>query len=175
MNARRIGIFLALWSFGFALVHVAWALGWRGGMPDSFPPISERPVFLMYDVVAGLLMFAAAGVSVLLARGRLPHRAKSLLLRATLVGAVAALVRGAPALMLDAAERVSFGVGLFADIWFTVAGASGLMLWAAARGASELRAAADVHVLPGHPAGVIRDEEAHHIGDVAGGAEPVER
>ena len=71
MSARRVGIFLALWSFGFACVHVAWALGWRAGVPESSPPISERPIFLTYDLVSGGLMFAAAWVSVLLIRENL--------------------------------------------------------------------------------------------------------
>lgn len=94
---------------------------------------------MIYDIVAGMLMFTATGVSLLLARGRLSLRAKSLLLRATLVGAIAALVRGVPTLSLDLIERTHFGLGMFADVWFTVAGAFGLMLWAAERG--PLRAA----------------------------------
>ena len=93
MSIRRVGIFLALWSFGFACVHVAWALGWRAGVPDSASPISERPVFLTYDLVSGGLMFVAAGVAVSLIREDMSQRVRDLLLRATLVGSLLALLR----------------------------------------------------------------------------------
>lgn len=129
MSARRVGIFLALWSFGFACVHVAWALGWRAGVPESSPPISERPIFLTYDIVSGGLMFAAAWVCVLLIRENLSQRARDMLLRATLVGSVLALLRGVPALVLDVVDGVQPGLGLYADVWFVVAGSAGVLLW----------------------------------------------
>ena len=56
----------------------------------------------------------------------------------TLVGSVAALLRGAPAPMLDVADKAPVGVGLLADIWFTVAGAAGLALWTATREPAEV-------------------------------------
>ncbi|AKU15792.1 hypothetical protein [Luteipulveratus mongoliensis] len=59
MKTRTLGIVLAIWSFGFAGVHMAWAAGCRGGPPDSYAPSSGRPWFLAYDILAGLLMHAA--------------------------------------------------------------------------------------------------------------------
>lgn len=131
-RTRSLGIFLAVWSFGFACVHLAWAAGWRGGLDDSFGPIFERPWFLAYDVLAGLLMYAAAAGALRLAGGR----ATPALLRVTQVAAIGALLRGAPALVFDVIggtyDVVSFG----ADVWFTVAGAAGLILWSRASRAS---------------------------------------
>ncbi len=98
-------------------------------MPESSPPISERPIFLTYDLVAGGLMFAAAGVAAGLARGDISRRVMGVLLRATLVGSLLALVRGVPALVWDVLSGAQPGLGLFADFWFVVAGAAGLLLW----------------------------------------------
>jgi len=136
MSVRRVGFFLTLWSFGFACVHIAWALGWRAGVPDSAAPISERPVFLTYDLVAACLMFAASGVAVLLIRDGLSQRVRSMLLRATLVGSLLALLRGVPALVWDVWAGAPLGLGPCADVWFVVAGATGLLLWNAVRGAT---------------------------------------
>jgi len=124
MNARRLGPLLCFWSFGFACVHLAWAAGWRGGLPADFAPISDRPWFLAYDVAAGLLMYAAAVVAALLALGR----GTPLLARATVVGSVLALGRGLPALVFDLSSGELGGVGFGADVWFTVAGILGFML-----------------------------------------------
>lgn len=123
-GARALGVLLAAWSFGFACVHMAWALGWRGGLPSSFAPISERPWFLAYDVLAGLLMYAAAVVAVLLGAG---HTGR-VLRRATLAGAVLSLLRGAPALVFDVVGGDYDLVGFGADVWFTVSGILGLLL-----------------------------------------------
>lgn len=134
MTSRIIGGFLAVWSFGFACVHVAWALGWRAGVPADAAPISERPVFLAYDVLAGVLMFVAAAVCLLLARGGLPRRARRLLEVATVVGAGLALARGVPALVWDVATgEVGAHLGFAVDGWFTVAGVAGLALVRASR------------------------------------------
>jgi hypothetical protein len=127
-RARILGTFLAVWSLSFACVHMAWAVGWRGGVPDSFAPISERPWFLAYDIGSGLLMYAAAAGALLLAAGR----GGQLLLRVTVLASVLALLRGAPALALDVATGAYDVVGFGADIWFTVAGGCGLLLAAAA-------------------------------------------
>ncbi len=97
-------------------------------MPESSPPISERPVFLTYDLVSGGLMFAAAWVALTLIRGDMSQRVRDLLLRATLVGSLLALLRGVPALVWDVLAGAEPGVGLFADVWFVVAGAAGLLL-----------------------------------------------
>ena len=124
MNARTPGCLLAAWSFGFACTHMAWAVGWRGGVPADAPPISERPVFLAYDVIAGLLMYVAAGVAVVLSTYRAPRW-----LRVTTAAAAGlALLRGVPALVFDIATRDFTAVGFFADIWFVTAGAGGLLL-----------------------------------------------
>ena len=40
--------------------------------------------------------------------------------------------------MLDVADNAPVGVGLLADIWFTVAGAAGLALWTATREPAEV-------------------------------------
>ena len=121
---RRIGLLLSVWSFGFACVHMAWAAGWRGGLPADSTPISDRPWFLAHDVVAGLLMYGAAGVAVLLALGR----GSRFMVRATLVGSLVALGRGVPAVALDLASGEHTAVGLGVDVWFTVAGVLGLVL-----------------------------------------------
>lgn len=125
MKPQIIGKSLAAWSFSFGCVHLAWAAGWRGGLDDSFESIFERPWFLAYDVLAGLLMIAAAGGALLLASGSGTARLR----RVTQVASILALLRGAPALVMDAVDGdfglVSFGV----DVWFTVAGVAGLLLW----------------------------------------------
>ena len=124
-RAHRLSILLAVWSFGFACVHMAWAAGWRGGLPDSFDSIFERPWFLAYDIVAGLLMYAAAVGALMLTFGRATPRLR----KATVICSVLALLRGAPAVLFDVMggdyDVVSFG----ADVWFTVSGIAGLALW----------------------------------------------
>lgn len=120
-----LGIFVAVWSFGFACVHLAWAAGWRGGLAASFDSIFDRPWFLAYDVLAGLLMYAAAAGALLLASGRATPRLRAV----TRGAAVLALLRGAPALAMDVLGG-DFGVVSFgADVWFTVSGVAGLLLW----------------------------------------------
>lgn len=124
MNARTLGRLLAAWTFGFACVHMAWAVGWRGGVPAGAAPISERPAFLVYDVVAGLLMYVAAGVAVVLGANRAPRWLRV----TTAVAAGLALLRGVPALVFDIATREFTGVSFFADIWFVTAGGGGFLL-----------------------------------------------
>jgi hypothetical protein len=128
MTDRVLATVLATWSAAFAVVHAAWALGWRGGVPAGTPDIADRPVFLTYDVVAGLLMVAAAVVVGLLVR-----RPTRLLLRLTAVGSVLALLRGVPALAIDLAGGDLSGVGVLADTWFSLSGVLGLVLWARLR------------------------------------------
>ena len=129
MRTRALGIFIAVWSASFALVHVAWAVGWRAGVPHDAPPIHDRPWFLAYDLAAGLLMFAAAGVAVRLTSGDPDPRRDARWRTASLVGAVAALARGLPAVGWDLATGRLSGVGFLADVWFTVAGLAGVALW----------------------------------------------
>lgn len=127
MIPRRLGWFLALWSLAFACTHVAWALGWRGGMEPGMPAITDRPWFLAYDLLAAALMFAAAPVAVALGSGR----ASLLLRRLTVACSALALARGLPALVLDVADSTYDVVGFGADVWFTVAGACGFALLSA--------------------------------------------
>ncbi len=124
LRARVLAVFLGLWSAGFACVHMAWALGWRWGVPSDAAPISERPWFLTYDLVAGLIMYAAAAVCVAFYLGR----ETPMLHRATAIGSVLALLRGVPALVIDVAAGSFSGVGFGADVWFTTAGLAGLAL-----------------------------------------------
>lgn len=128
MTARASGWFLAIWSAAFAFVHIAWAAGWRAGVPADAPPISDRPWFLAYDLLAGGLMLAAAPVAMALAHGS----TRRLLRRATTAGAILALARGLPALILDVTAGTYDGLSFGADIWFTVAGLAGLLLARAA-------------------------------------------
>ncbi|TQL66377.1 hypothetical protein FB381_0231 [Nocardioides albertanoniae] len=123
-RGRVVGWLLAAWSFSFACVHFAWALGWEGGLPGGTPPIADRPWFLAYDVAAGLLMVVAAPVAVAIGRGR----AGRWLRRTTLVVAVLALLRGAPALAIDVATSEYSGVSFGSDVWFVLAGLGGLIL-----------------------------------------------
>lgn len=126
---RTVAAALAAWSVGFALVHVAWALGWRAGVPADVAPISERPVFLTYDLVAAVLMVGAAVVACVLAWGPQGPSVRSRLRVAVLVGSVAALLRGVPAVGIDVVTWSGSTVGVLSDLWFTVAGAAGLVLW----------------------------------------------
>lgn len=130
---KPLGYLLAAWSFSFAVVHVAWALGWRAGLEADMPPITDRPWFLTYDLVAAMLMFLAAAVAVLLARGGLDRRTRDRLVVLTLVGSVLALGRGLPALVWDVTTDTYGFVSFGADVWFTVAGAVGLGLASLAR------------------------------------------
>jgi hypothetical protein len=104
--------------------------------------ISERPWFLAYDLLAGLLMYAAAAVCAVFARGA----ETPLVRRATVICSVLALGRGVPALVFDAASGDMTGVGFGADVWFTVAGVAGLALVRVSRPASPRRTSA-----PGRP------------------------
>lgn len=136
--------FLALWSASFACVHVAWALGWEAGVPADAAPIAERPWFLAYDLLAGLLVYAAAGVCVLFALGKETSRLR----RTTVVCSVLALGRGLPALALDLATTTFSGVGFGADVWFTVAGLAGLALVSVSRRAAPGRTPAPGRLPP---------------------------
>lgn len=130
-----LSVFLGLWSFGFACVHVAWALGWRAGVPADADPISERPWFLAYDLLAALLMYAAAVGCAVFAAGRQGRRLR----RTTVACSALALGRGVPALVLDVGSGHLTGVGFAADVWFTVAGIAGLALVRVSRSASRRR------------------------------------
>jgi len=109
----------------FAAAHFYWAGGGRLGTADNLGAISDRPLFLAYDLAAGLGFLCAAAVATVLATGLLGGRLRSHLLSATLCGAVLALVRGAGGLAQDAitvAMGRGLGVGVMYDFWFAVAG-----------------------------------------------------
>jgi len=148
MRTRVLGICLAVWSFAFACVHVGWALGWRGGLPDDLPSIADRPWFLAYDILAGLLMYAAAAVALFLLGADPADRRTRTWRTATLIGSIAALGRGLPALAWDLDNGELSGVAFLADVWFTVAGVAGLLLWRATRATSRRRSPAPGRPLP---------------------------
>ncbi len=141
---RRVGVILSLWCGWFAAVHVAWALGWRWGVPDRLPPISERPVFLAYDLLAACSMILLAVLALALARRAVILRANSWALKVLRAGAVVTGVRavvgaiGDVALALD--EQAPTTVTLVADLWFTVAAALMLALLVANHRATAGRA-----------------------------------
>jgi len=148
MRTRVLGTCLAVWSFAFACVHVAWALGWRGGLPEDLPSMADRPWFLAYDLLAGLLMYAAAAVALFLADADPADRRTPRWRMATLVGSIAALGRGVPALAWDVGNGELTGVAFLADVWFTFAGVAGMLLWRATRAASPRRSPAPGRPLP---------------------------
>lgn len=119
-----LGRVTALWCAGFALTHGYWALGGRAGVDAGVPDIATRPVFLAYDVVAGLLLLGGAVFAVVVAAGRVP--AVSVPLARRVAGAVAVLlaVRGLVGVLQDALTLASgdaLGVGAVYDAWFLVA------------------------------------------------------
>ncbi|MDI9896309.1 MULTISPECIES: hypothetical protein [Nocardiaceae] len=137
---RTVAYFLALSSAVFAAVHVAWAAGWRGGVPAEIAPIGERPVFLAYDLVATAIIAIGAGLFAWFGTGiesTVWHRRVTF---AMLVGSCLALARGVPASMLDVVTLAQGGqvqtVGIIADLWFGVVGTGGFVI---ARSARRLR------------------------------------
>jgi len=123
---ERLALAGAIWSALFALAHFYWASGGRLGTTDNLVPISHRPLFLAYDLAAGLVLLSAAAVATVLTSGLLKARLWSGLLTVTVWGAVIALVRGASGLAQDtiaAALGRGTDVGVIYDIWFAVAGA----------------------------------------------------
>lgn len=122
---ERLALAGAMWSVLFAAAHFYWAGGGRLGTADNLGAISDRPLFLAYDLAAGLGLLCAAAVATVLARGLRGGRLRSHLLSATLCGAVVALVRGVGGLAQDAitvAMGRGPGVGVIYDLWFAVAG-----------------------------------------------------
>lgn len=115
-------------SFGFACIHIAWALGWRVGLDPAYASISDRPWFLAYDLLAAFLMYVAAVIAWLLAHGNLSPRVTRRLVALTLIGSALSLARGLPALAWDAVTGATGLVGLGADLFFTVAGLLGVAL-----------------------------------------------
>lgn len=139
---RAVSYAIAGLCTGFATVHMAWAFGWRGGIPDSAGPIGDRPIFLAYDIGAGLLMYVAAGVCIALAGRELNEQWHRRAVLAILVASAFALMRGVPALMFDAYAATTgtavHPTSVLADVWFTVVGLGGLVLWRAMTGSQRV-------------------------------------
>lgn len=113
---------LSINSVWFAVLHVLWALGWRWGIPASMPSVSERPLFLVYDLVAAVLMVFLAVVAAIVARQ--PAMLDRRLWRGFLV--LTAVVCGLRALLgivgdVSALRNGTLtAVSALADAWFLV-------------------------------------------------------
>ena len=122
---RLLSLLMAVNSAWFAALHVLWALGWRWGIPDSMPPVSEWSWFLVYDVVAAVVIF---GLVVIAARiVTCPLRARSDMTRRMLVvPAAVCACRGVPGVVGDVlagAQGTWTLLANLAGIWFvTTAG-----------------------------------------------------
>lgn len=101
-----------VWAFGFAVAHLAWALGDCTGLPAAECEAGLSPWFLAYDLIAGALCVGGAAVALGLVRssGRVVPRLR-LLAR---IGGWALVGRG--------------GVGLVQDV-LVVGGAVGTGGW----------------------------------------------
>ncbi|MGH3435352.1 MAG: hypothetical protein ACRDRN_02680 [Sciscionella sp.] len=86
-------------------------------------PIGQRPGFLAYDLVAGVVFSAAAAIGVLLAYR--PTRARPWLVTLTAWGALLGLLRGLVGVVQDALDVTSgrpLTTGAAYDVWFLIAG-----------------------------------------------------
>lgn len=132
MHTSSLSRLLACWCVWFAILHFAWALGWRWGVPIGQAPIVERPFFLAYDLAAGVVILAAAVIAgwVSLEEDALRRRG---LARLIFVGSLVAGLRGTLGLLGDADIILSGSqvpmVSALADLWFLVAGTLGAVLW----------------------------------------------
>jgi len=119
----------AVASAAFAALHVYWAFGGRFGVPSGTAPISQRPAFLAYAVIATAVFVAFAVAGLRLARGD----QSSALVRAVRIGSVCALARGGVGLVEDMfGLMVGNGIGMGAvyDLWFVWLGVLFLVAWA---------------------------------------------
>ena len=128
---RGWAVALAVWSAIFGAIHVAWALGWRWGVPSDQAPIAERPIFLTYDLVAAAAMLAAAAVAArvavrpdLLMRRRL----RVVMFVATAVAAVRGVVGLTGDMVLLVGGKPPAAVSALADIWFVGSAVVGSLL-----------------------------------------------
>lgn len=85
---RLLSLLMAVNSAWFAALHVLWALGWRWGTPDSMASVSERSWFLVYDVVAAVVIFGLVMIAARIVT--CPLRARSDMTRRMLVVPAAA-------------------------------------------------------------------------------------
>ena len=124
---------LTLNSIWFAGLHVAWATGWRWGIPAEMPSVTDRPLFLAYDLAAaaGMVMLALVGV-VLVRRPMRGSRPLRIIMWTT---AVVCGARAAIGILGDiSAARQNMPltpVTIMADVWFlTTAALAALVLLA---------------------------------------------
>ena len=122
----------AVASSAFAVVHVYWAFGGGLGVPGGTAPLSQRPAFLAYDLIAATVFAALAVAGLRLSRGdRSPG-----LLRGVRIASVCALARGGVGLVQDTvALMIGNGIGMAAvyNLWFVWLGALFLVSWAPAQ------------------------------------------
>ncbi len=118
----RVEYGAALWAFVFALLHVAWALGWYVGLDVEMAREAFRQSwFLIYDLIAAGLCFLAVAAARAPAQfwgRRLPR-----LLVGTVVSGCAAILilRGGAAVVRAIYLTMTGGVSLvlpFWDWWF---------------------------------------------------------
>ena len=122
-HRRALGVAGVGWAVLFAAAHGYWAVGGRLGVPSDMAEIAQRPWFLAYDVVAGLLCVLGAALLARLvgvqARGRSPAVA---LVRVLRLGAVLLGLRAVVGLLGDVALLAGgeAGATMLFDVWFAV-------------------------------------------------------
>lgn len=128
---------LSLNSGWFALIHIAWAFGWRWGLPAQMPPISQRPWFLAYDLAAALAMLVLASVSARIAvsPSRLAARGVYLFMFATAVVCAVRAGIGIPGDVAAWRDGTLTVLTVVADAWFLVTAALASTLFLRARSA----------------------------------------
>lgn len=133
-TARILAAAGAAWSALFAAAHFYWASGGRAGVPGTAAPIGDRPLFLAYDLAAGVVFTAAAGAGIILARTRDDRPPPAWLVTAVTWGSVLSLLYGAGGLIKDMTTLAAGhapGTGIVYDLWFATAG---MLFLTAARG-----------------------------------------
>lgn len=130
----RVARLLCLHCSWFAVMHVAWACGWRWGVPAGMKPISDRPFFLAYDIVVGLGLVALAVYSWRLATRPAMWTSR----RAGVLMAAVAVVCGLRGGIGAAGDVVAVmqheslsSLTVVADIWFVTATCMAVVLWRA--------------------------------------------
>ena len=125
-RADRATAAATAWAVLFAVAHAYWALGGRVGVPGDTDPIAERPLFLVYDVVAGVLCLMGAALLIALrgARRRSAAPRRGVITALRLGGAMLAL-RAAVGLVGDAVLIVGgeLRASMLFDVWFLLGAA----------------------------------------------------
>lgn len=132
MRTSSLSQLLAFWCLWFAILHFAWALGWRWGVPVGQAPIVDRPLFLAYDLAAGVVIMVAAVIAGWMSKNEDLLRRRGLA-RVIFVASMVAGLRGIVGVLGDV-NMVFSGfqvpvVSALADLWFVVAGSLGAVLW----------------------------------------------